>query len=762
MLAPPVSLQTDVATRKVLVVDDEKRILTSLEDLLEEEFTVLTAGGAGEGLALLEQHADTVAVILCDQRMPGMNGDEFLTRARNLSEATRILITGYADLQALMKAVNHGQIYGYIAKPWDPLELEITVRKAADHFELVRALKESEERFRNVFDNAPIGLALVGTDSRFIRVNKGICRMLGYTEAELQALTYADVLHPEERADEGKDANEIISGTRPTLHVEKRFLKKTGEVLWADVTATRLTDRLTFGLAMLVNITERKAAEEARQRMVEVLEATPDLVSIFDQDGKRLYLNRAGRRMLGVGEGQDVSNIRVRDAHPERESDLMDRAMALAKEEGSWVGETTLVDRDGNETPVSQVIVAHKNEDGELLFVSSSCRDIRDIKSLEEQARQSQKMEAIGRLAGGVAHDFNNLLTAISGYAQFLEPELADNEAASSDLKEIQKAADRAASLTRQLLAFSRRQVLNSKVLSLNSVVADMHKMLRRLIGEDIELVTVLQEDLANVRADPSQMEQVVMNLAVNARDAMPGGGRLVIETANVTIDSDILSDLPGARPGRYVMLSVSDTGMGMDEATRFRIFEPFFTTKEKGKGTGLGLSTVYGIAKQSDGYIYADSESGKGTTFRMYLPPVEEPQAAEHDTPELAQKSGSETILLVEDEDTVRELARRVLERSGYRVLLARNGNEALELCGSHRGPVHLMLTDITMPQMSGPELAREAASRFPGLKIAYISGYSEANTKELPGPYGDLLGKPFTAEALIAKVREVLDRDD
>jgi len=383
-------------------------------------------------------------------------------------------------------------------------------------------------------------------------------------------------------------------------------------------------------------------------------------------------------------------------------------------------------------------------------------------KKLEAQLLHAQKMESIGRLAGGVAHDFNNLLTPIIGSADLMMMSIGKDHELREDIEEIKKAADRAASLTRQLLAFSRRQVLEPKVINLNDVIPDMDKMLRRLIGEDIDLETALAPDLDQVEADPGQIEQVIMNLAVNARDAMPQGGKLTIETANVDLDEAYAHNHVAVTPGPYVMMAISDTGIGMDKETLSRIFEPFFTTKEKGKGTGLGLSTVYGIVKQSGGNTWVYSEPGKGTTFKIYLPRVEKQIEATEDTEAVAESlTGSETILVVEDNEMVRDLAQSILQHYGYDVLEAQDGEEAIKVSKGHDGPIHLMLTDVVMPGMDGNEMAEHITALRPNLKIIYMSGYTENaivhhGVLDLKTAF---IQKPFTPQSLARKVREVLD---
>ncbi|MEW6756057.1 MAG: ATP-binding protein, partial [Candidatus Latescibacterota bacterium] len=388
--------------------------------------------------------------------------------------------------------------------------------------------------------------------------------------------------------------------------------------------------------------------------------------------------------------------------------------------------------------------------------------DLEALAAKEAQLRQALKMEAVGRLAGGVAHDFNNLLTVINGYCQMLVRDLDPQDRHYQRVQEIRRSGERAAGVVRQLLAFSRRQVLEPKVIDLNAVVREMDRMLRRIIGEDIALQTVTAGDLGRTLADPGQVEQVLMNLVVNVRDAMPGGGRLTLETANAELDAAYAATHPEVYPGPYVMLAVTDTGVGMDAATRERIFEPFFTTKEEGKGTGLGLSVVYGIVRQSGGHIYVYSEPGEGTTFKVYLPRVEGEAVPPGERPaEGDDLRGTETVLVAEDDAGVRFLVEQVLRECGYTVLAAASGPEALARSEGQVGPVHLLLTDIVMPGMRGPDLAARLRQRHPGLRVLYMSGYAEraVDASVLAQEGCALISKPFTPSALARRVRALLD---
>ena len=401
------------------------------------------------------------------------------------------------------------------------------------------------------------------------------------------------------------------------------------------------------------------------------------------------------------------------------------------------------------------------NAKGELLTMTGTIQDITQRKRLEEQLLQAQKMESVGRLAGGVAHDFNNLLTVINGYCDLMLEGMEPSDPLKEQLKEVRGAGQRAAALTQQLLAFSRRQVMRPQVLDLNGFLRETERLLQRLIGEDIQLATVLDAALGRVKADPGQINQVILNLAVNARDAMPGGGRLTIETANVDIGAEGAAAQAGWRAGRYVRLSVSDTGAGMDAETRRHLFEPFFTTKPAGQGTGLGLSSVYGIVQQSDGWISVYSEPGQGTQFHVYLPRLEDPgEAAAAPMENPAPAFGTETILVTEDQDNVRKLVSRMLRGFGYHLLEAANGEEALAVAAAHAGPIHLLITDVVMPAMSGRELGAELKRRRPEIRVLYMSGYT-GNAIARRGLLEEgvaFIQKPFTAESLAGKVRDTL----
>jgi PAS domain S-box-containing protein len=408
---------------------------------------------------------------------------------------------------------------------------------------------------------------------------------------------------------------------------------------------------------------------------------------------------------------------------------------------------------------ISGRAVASEPEPTDVL--EAIAEDITERRVLEDQFRQSQKMEAVGRLAGGIAHDFNNLLTVVSGYTEVLLDQLTPTNPLHAKAEAIQQASDRATTLTRQLLAFSRKQLLQLKVVDVNAIVEDMERLLRPLIGENIELTTSLAPSIGCTRADAGQLEQVIMNLVVNAKDAMPHGGKIRITTASVTLDESYRPENTFIKHGPYVMISVSDSGHGMDRETQARIFEPFFTTKEKGKGTGLGLSTVYGIIKQSGGYVFVQSELGRGTVFTMYFPRVDEPSETRGATPTtLAAAGGSETILLVEDEESVRQLIRETLVSRGYQVLEAGNGQDALALAASRSDTIHLVITDVVMPGLSGHELVHQLLIARPSTKVLYLSGHAEETVATPLSPQAPkaFLQKPFTLQNLSRKVREVL----
>jgi signal transduction histidine kinase/ActR/RegA family two-component response regulator len=418
--------------------------------------------------------------------------------------------------------------------------------------------------------------------------------------------------------------------------------------------------------------------------------------------------------------------------------------------------------RDGKEITVELSITALRR--GERYLFNGFVRDLTEKLAAEAQLHHALKMETIGQLTGGVAHDFNNLLTVITGYGELLLDRLPLGDPVRESVGEMKKAGDRAASLTRQLLAFSRQQVVVPRVLDLNAVVADMDKMLRRLIGEDVELASALDPALGPVKADPGQVEQVLLNLAVNARDAMPQGGRLTVETANVELDAEYARLHQEVRPGPYVLLAVSDTGVGMDEATRARVFEPFFTTKGPGKGTGLGLATVYGIVRQAGGHVEVYSEPGRGSAFKVYLPRAEaSPSPAKSGGNPAGGPPGTETLLLVEDEDAVRALARHALRMNGYTVLEARDGAEAVRLAEGHRGRIDVLVTDVVMPRMGGRELAERLAAPHPEAKVLFLSGYTDDAVVRhgILEAEVEFLQKPFSPAALAAKVREVLARE-
>jgi PAS domain S-box-containing protein len=494
-----------------------------------------------------------------------------------------------------------------------------------------------------------------------------------------------------------------------------------------------------------------------------ITENVADMIAVVDSEGHRLYNSPSYFKVLGYTVDELRTSSSLDQIHPDDQQLVLDVTNETRR---SGVGrriEFRMRHKDGHWVHLESTASVIPDASGRVDRLIIVNREISERRRLEEQLRQSQKMDAIGRLSGGVAHDFNNLLGVIIGYGEILEERIATTDPLRASVDQVLKAGRRAASLTRQLLAFSRQQVLEPKVMRLNAVVADMEKMLRRMIGEDIDLAISLEKNLGQIRADQGQIEQVIMNLAVNARDAMPDGGKLVLETINFEIDRAFASRYAyPVLPGNYVLITVSDSGTGMDAATQQRIFEPFFTTKEKGKGTGLGLSTVYGVVKQSGGYIDVFSTLGKGTTFNIYLPRIDgDAVGEEHESAAPVIKRGTETVLLVEDEDMLRSLARNLLEMNGYTVLEAAQGEAALELADQTPGEIHLLLTDVVMPGINGRMLADKLKAQRPELRTMFMSGYTgqRVGEKAILEPGSIFLQKPFTREQLARKVREALE---
>lgn len=545
---------------------------------------------------------------------------------------------------------------------------------------------------------------------------------------------------------------EVVGGLELETTEPRHFLAEEVNLAWS------VADQVSNALA-------RARLAQTRERLIAAIEQAAESVIITDTEGAILYVNPAFEHVSGYSRTEIIGqNPRILKSSQQDEAAFKDMWATITVGQ-VWHGRFVNKRKDGALYTEDVTVAPVRNSSGKIVNYVSVQHDVTRELQLEEQYHQAQKMEAIGRLSGGIAHDFNNLLVVITGYSELLLQRHTDpNSTIYKYVEEIKKAGEQAALLTQQLLVFSRRQMLKPKVVNLNLVIIEVEQMLRRLIGEDIELVTVLAEKLGQVKADPGQIGQVIMNLVINARDAMPQGGKLIIETANIDVDKSDARQHFDLNPGLYVMLTISDTGVGMDEQTQAHIFEPFFTTKKHGQGTGLGLATVYGIVKQSGGYVWVYSKPGQGAVFKVYLPRLDEGSPSPSSKPDVSQAKppgGVETVLVVEDEDTVRSLACQVLAENGYTVLAARHGPEALSLCEHYHEPLHLLVTDVVMPQMSGHELAQHLLQLRPELKVLYISGY----TDEALVYHGILeaglffLQKPFTPNTLAGKVREVLD---
>jgi PAS domain S-box-containing protein len=631
--------------------------------------------------------------------------------------------------------------------------------------------EDTLQRHNRAMDSAVNGIAIVNAQGQHTYVNAAYAQMMGHENPEsIAGRPWKDIYAPQdvERVQEEIRGSLQKSGK---WHGPVSIHRPDGSTLPAEMSITALPDGgvvcVSRDMTAKRDADNARAQAEAKYRMLVEQVAAISYIAELGIHGQWLYVSPQVETMFGFSAEEWLMDSRAwtQHVHPE-DHKVVEAAEEASKRGERFQAEYRVIRKDGRVIWVSDTAVVVAGS-GAHPLMEGIIVDITERKQLETQLQQARRMEAIGRLAGGIAHDFNNLLTIIKGYTELalkrprISPELQ------ADVERIEDASERAGTLVRQLLAFSRRQVLQPKLLDLNGIVMGLDKLLRRLMDEGIEMNTSPGKNIGTIKADPGQMEQVIMNLVVNARDAMANGGRLTVETANVDLDEAYASDHATVKAGRYVMLAVSDTGTGMSPETVAHIFEPFYTTKESGRGTGLGLSTVYGIVKQSGGYIWVYSEVGRGSSFKVYLPRVEQaPEALPAVKPASGQERGTETILLVEDQPQVRELARMALSKKGYTVLVASSPEDAENACARHGAEIHLLLTDLIMPGITGRELAKRLTARHPKMRVLYMSGYTYGITTQTGVQSGMLedgvafLQKPFTPSALSEKVREVLDR--
>ena len=645
-----------------------------------------------------------------------------------------------------------------------------------ERLDLERQLRESEQRYRDLLDDVPAVVYTHDFEGNFTSLNRAGERLSGYTREEAARLNIREILAPEYLELAMQMIRAKLAGSQGSLYEVEIITKDRRRVRLELTTRIRYQEEkphCVLGIAH--DITERKRAEEAlrasEQRFRIAAEQSSDLIYEWDARTGRIEYHTPIERLYERTVRQPPESVEDwarRIYHEDQE-----RVIAASRRElemgEPFNEEYRFLASDGTWRHFSHRAIPILDQSGRVSRTIGLITDITQKKHAEQereklqaQLTQAQRLEAVGRLAGGIAHDFNNLLTVINGYSALILNKLHERDPIQHGVLEIKKAGERAAALTQQLLAFSRRQILQPKVLNLNAVVSGIETMMRRLVGEDVSLTTQLDPALGFVTADAGQLEQVLMNLVVNARDAMPDGGRLVIKTSNVEVDQAFAGQHPEARTGPHVLLSVSDTGKGMSEEDKARIFEPFFTTKKEGEGTGLGLSTVYGIMKQSGGWVSVSSKANNGSTFQVYLPRIEgSPGEAPTQKAVEVDPRGTETILVVEDQEDVRRLTCEILAGFGYKVIEAGSGDEALELCGQTDAVISLVLTDVVMPGMSGPELVDKLAALRRPIKVLYASGYTESvivhHGVEKPGLA--YIAKPFTPDGLGAKVREVLD---
>jgi len=761
---------TDELTKEeqILIVEDERIVSKDIKIRLQR-FGYIVSGIAISGEDAVkkaeELHPDLVLMdIVLEGKMNGINAAEIIRSRFNIPI---VYLTAYSDKSTLERA-KKTEPFGYILKPFDDRDLSTTIEMVLYKHKMENLLKEREKRFRQFFENAPVYCYMISPEGKILDINSSALTALGYTKEEIVGKPLQTTIYAPSSIEKAKELFMRRKKTGKIRNEEITIITKKGEertVLLSTDAVRDSAGKLVHSISIQRDITERKQAEEAlkasEEKFRSLFEDSRDTIFITSADGIMIDINSAGEELFGYTRSE-LLGMDVRQLYFDQ-NDRIQFVQEIIQTGFVRNYEIKFRRKDGEGIECLLTATIKTADDGKTILFQGIISDVTETRKLEEQFRQSQKMEAVGRLAGGVAHDFNNMLSVIIGGSELAMRLLKPYDPSRQKFEEIHKAAEHATNLTRQLLAFSRKQTLKPKVLDLNKIIVNMDKMLRRIIGEDVELETMPAPDLWKVKVDPGQIEQVILNMAVNARDAMPTGGRLTVETMNVELGDDYTRMRPGTKPGSYVMFTISDTGSGMTDEVKEHLFDPFFTTKESEKGTGLGLSTVYGIIKQSGGNIWVYSEAGKGSTFKIYLPKViGEEEKIERRVVSSKIPRGSETIIVVEDDDNVRRLAVEMLETQGYKLFESRNGLEAFKICQKMEKPVDLVVTDVIMPGMSGDELAKLLRKElWPEVKVLFMSGHAEnvvAHQGILePGiPY---LQKPLNLISFTQKVREVLD---
>ena len=713
-------------------------------------------------------------IVLSDYRLPGWTGmDAFAAMRQAGRDVPFILVTGILGEEVAVECIRQG-VTDYVLK--DHLaRLPLVVARALEEKALrdarnlmVQALQQSDANAQFLFSHNPLPMWVFDQGTlQFLQVNDAALRHYGYERADFLRMKASD-LH---RIEEIPQLMSLLqdSSRREHLASEWRLREKGGSAIDVEMFLHKMEySGRPAALVVAHDITERKRAEEEKQKFFTLVEYCRDFIAVADLQDNVEYVNPAGRAMLGIPEGESLKGTHSVDYVIPADLPLVyDEILPALLSSGHWAGELRFRHRQtGQAVPMDFVGFQVKDPaSGQPLFVATVSRDMTERRALEQQLHHAQKFEAFGQLAGGIAHDFNNVIGAILGWAELGEEQAASRDAALQGyFQKIHLQCDRVTALVRQLLAFARRQILDPRSMNFNQTVGDVMNLLDKVIGKDIEITPVLAVDLWPMRADPTQIEQVLLNLCINSRDAMPKGGRITIETRNAALSKEACRRMPGFLPGRFAELDVTDTGTGMDAATRERIFEPFFTTKGMGKGIGLGLATVYGIVKQHDGFIHVESEPGQGSTFRIFLPVDEAPAATETRAPATDDepvRGGTETILLADDHDGVCEMAQSVLKAKGYQVLIAHDGEEAVQLFRAHRDRVALVLLDVIMPRRSGPEVFAAIQALAPAVRVVFATGYSHdtAMLADLAERGVPVLRKPYSPALLCRRVREVLD---